>query len=96
MDYAIIQDGDLGDPMLLIECKKVGDTLDRERASQLARYFTQTPARIGILTNGIEYKCYSDLDAENVMDETPFVSLKHLGTGFTRHYDAQLPCQRDI
>lgn len=78
VDYAIIQDGDLNNPILLIECKKVGDPLDRERASQLARYFTQTSARIGILTNGVEYKCYSDLDADNVMDETPFVSLSIL------------------
>ena len=78
VDYAIIQDGDLSNPILLIECKKVGDSLDRARASQLARYFTQTPAKIGILTNGIEYHCYSDLDAENVMDEIPFVSLSIL------------------
>ncbi len=78
VDYAIIQDGDLSKPTLLIECKKVGDSLDRARASQLARYFTQTPARIGILTNGVDYHCYSDLDADNIMDETPFLSLSIL------------------
>ena len=70
VDYAIMRDGD---PAILIECKKVGDPLDVERASQLARYFVHTPARIAVLTDGIVYKFFSDLDQENTMDLAPFL-----------------------
>lgn len=72
VDYAILRDGN---PVMLIECKKVGDPLDVARASQLARYFAMTPARIGILTDGIVYKFFSDLDAENMMDADPFLEI---------------------
>jgi len=44
--------------------------------SQLSRYFNATPAvRFAILTNGVEYKFYTDLNQNNMMDEKPFVSL---------------------
>ena len=72
VDYALMRDAA---PALLIECKKVGDPLDAGRASQLARYFTHTPARIAILTDGIVYKFFSDLDAENAMDAMPFLEI---------------------
>ncbi len=60
---------------MLIECKKVSDPLNVSNVSQLSRYFSQTPAHIGILTNGIAYKFFSDLDAENVMDIGPFLEI---------------------
>jgi len=44
-------------------------------ASQLYRYFSVTPARFGILTNGIVYRFYSDLENQNVMDAKPFLEL---------------------
>ncbi len=72
VDYAIMRDGE---PAILFECKKVSDPLDATRAAQLARYFHQTPARIAILTDGIIYKFFSDLDAENTMDSTPFLEI---------------------
>ena len=49
--------------------------MDVSRASQLGRYFSQTPAHIGILTNGTVYKFFSDIDAENIMDATPFLVI---------------------
>ena len=75
VDYAIIREENLAAPAMLIECKKALDPLDVGRASQLSRYFSQTPAHIGILTDGIVYKFFSDLDAENVMDTTPFLEI---------------------
>ena len=75
VDYAIVREDNDGEPALLIECKKVSDPLDVSKASQLSRYFSQTPAHIGILTNGVAYKFFSDLDAENVMDTTPFLEI---------------------
>ena len=77
VDYAVKRDDEL---VMLFECKKFGDSLDSRRESQLARYFANTPARISVLTDGVVYKFFSDLDAENVMDELPFleINLSHL------------------
>ena len=73
VDYAILADKK---PVILIECKKVGDPLTAdERVSQLFRYFTATDARIGVLTNGIIYRFFTDLEASNKMDTTPFLEI---------------------
>lgn len=69
VDYAIMHDGK---PIILIEAKKVNDKLDSHN-SQLHRYFSVTKARFAILTNGIEYRFYSDLDETNIMDKSPFL-----------------------
>lgn len=71
VDYAIIQNGE---PIILIECKWCGDALDKH-GSQLFRYFGTTPAKFGILTNGLIYKFYTDLDESNKMDLTPFLEI---------------------
>ncbi len=75
VDYALIQDGK---PVVLIECKKYGSNLDNEEMSQLLRYFGVTQARFGILTDGIAYKFFSDLDQPNVMDPRPFFEFNML------------------
>jgi hypothetical protein len=73
VDYAIIKDGT---PIMLIECKKAGVNLDNEHASQLFRYFTAVlPARIGVLTDGIVYRFFTDLEQPNVMDTKPFLEI---------------------
>lgn len=69
VDYAINVDGK---PMILIECKTFGTRLDLKHASQLYRYLSVTDARFAVLTNGVEYAFYSDLDSPNKMDEKPF------------------------
>ncbi len=71
VDYAIINDGI---PAILIECKWCGENLDKH-SSQLFRYFGTTSAKFGILTNGIVYKFYTDLDESNKMDLTPFLEF---------------------
>ncbi|GGS30052.1 restriction endonuclease [Actinokineospora fastidiosa] len=60
---------------VLVEAKKVNDSLPIEHASQLFRYFAVTNARIAILTNGQVYQFYTDLDAPNRMDAKPFLVL---------------------
>lgn len=72
VDYALIKDSQI---QILIECKKVSETLSHKHAGQLYRYFSVTNARIAILTNGIQYQFYTDLDAPNKMDEKPFLTL---------------------
>jgi hypothetical protein len=56
----------------LVECKPINSDLASIHASQLYRYYSVTKAKFGILTNGREWRFYSDLDAPNKMDEQPF------------------------
>lgn len=72
VDYAIMKDGDT---CMLIECKNANGDLSQENMSQLYRYFTVTNARIAILTNGIQYRFYSDLEETNKMDAKPFLEF---------------------
>lgn len=71
VDYAIMQDDK---PLILIEAKSCNETLDKH-SSQLYRYFGTTEAKFGILTNGLVYRFYSDLDEINKMDSMPFYVL---------------------
>lgn len=72
VDYAIAKDDEV---QILIECKKIGDELNINHASQLYRYFGATTAKIAVLTNGQVYKFYTDLESPNRMDEKPFLVL---------------------
>lgn len=69
IDYAIMQNGE---PIILIECKHHAAPLNVNNASQLFRYFHTTKAKFSILTNGFEYRFYTDLVEKNKMDEKPF------------------------
>jgi hypothetical protein len=72
VDYAIFKDGI---PIILIEAKSVTENL-KKHDSQLSRYFNAIPeVKIGILTNGIEYKFFTDLAMDNMMDNTPFFTF---------------------
>lgn len=72
VDYAIMRDGEV---QILIECKPSMGSLKVEHASQLFRYFSVTNARIAVLTNGVLWHFYTDLDAPNRMDGKPFLVL---------------------
>ena len=74
VDYAITINGQL---TILIEAKSINENLQKH-SSQLFRYFGTTPAKIGILTNGIIYKFYSDLEEINKMDTTAFLEINIL------------------
>lgn len=74
VDYAIVIDGK---PAILIEAKWCGENLDAH-SSQLFRYFGTTTAKVGILTNGVIYRFYTDLDEPNKMDLTPFMEVDML------------------
>lgn len=72
VDYAILKDND---PIILIEVKSCDTTLNNKHLNQLYRYFSVTNAKFAILTNGIIYKFYSDLEEPNKMDDSPFLEL---------------------
>ena len=74
VDYAILMNGQ---PIILIEAKSVGKKLDKH-SSQLFRYFVTTSSKFAILTNGISYKFYTDLDESNKMDKEPFLDINLL------------------
>lgn len=75
VDYAILSDGK---PIILFECKKSGGDLSINHAGQLFRYFHVTAARFGVLTNGLTYKFFTDLEQANKMDEKPFFEFNIL------------------
>ena len=74
VDYAIIQDDK---PLILIEVKHHIENLDKH-SSQLERYYTVTESKFGIITNGIEYRFFSDMDKQNKMDTKPFLVINLL------------------
>lgn len=75
VDYALFKENE---PIIFIEAKSVNENLNNHDA-QLARYFNSTKeVKIAILTNGIEYKFFTDLNANNVMDDTPFLNINLL------------------
>ncbi len=74
VDYAIAKDGQ---PVILVECKSVSENLGKHD-SQLFRYFGTSNARFAILTNGVNYRFYTDLDSPNKMDDAPFLSVNIL------------------
>jgi len=75
VDYAILKDGK---PIILFECKKAGAELGINHAGQLFRYFHVTSARFGVLTNGLLYRFFTDLEQPNKMDEKPFFEFNIL------------------
>lgn len=72
VDYAIMKNNE---PAIIIEVKPTNTELNAKHLNQLFRYFTVTKARFGILTNGIVYKFFSDLEEVNKMDLMPFFEI---------------------
>ena len=71
VDYAILKDDK---PIIIIEVKNHTEKLDNHN-NQLIRYFNVTECKFGILTNGVEYRFFSDLEEKNKMDKLPFLSI---------------------
>lgn len=74
LDYAIMKNKQA---ILLIECKHCKQNLNLH-STQLSKYYAASNARFGVLTNGIEYRFYADLDKANIMDEKPFLIVNML------------------
>ncbi|NTX38902.1 type I restriction enzyme HsdR N-terminal domain-containing protein [Myxococcus sp. CA051A] len=75
VDYALHLKGQ---PAQFIECKAT-DAAPEDHDGQLARYFNATPSvRIGVVTNGIRYRFFTDLQSPNVMDAVPFLEFNVL------------------
>ncbi|OHX64781.1 type I restriction endonuclease [Flammeovirga pacifica] len=71
VDYAILKEDK---PIIIIECKHWKEKLDVHK-TQLHRYFHVTEGKFGLLTNGIEYRFFTDIESPNKMDDTPFLTI---------------------
>ena len=71
IDYALIINSE---PCIFIECKHHLEQLDVHH-SQLFRYFAVTPVKFAILTNGVKYQFFTDLEEVNKMDLKPFFEV---------------------
>ncbi|OOG65682.1 type I restriction enzyme HsdR N-terminal domain-containing protein [Flavobacterium sp. A45] len=70
IDYAIVLNKK---DTILIEAKKQTSKLSDKEAGQLNGYFNNTKnSKLAILTNGIEYRFYSDISEPNIIDTKPF------------------------
>lgn len=72
VDYAICIDKKV---RILIECKPITCALDKVHLAQLFRYFTVTPAKFAILTNGRAFQFHTDLEEPNKLDSRPFLTF---------------------
>lgn len=75
VDYAIIRDGT---PIVFIEAKAANIVLNENHWKQLHHYFNAEEVRFGVLTNGLEFRFYTDLKKRNIMDNEPFLTIDML------------------
>ncbi len=72
VDYALFCQGV---PVMFIEAKGCKEKMDNH-CPQLSRYFNSTPeVTISAITNGIEWRFFTDLNEKNIMDSTPFLRI---------------------
>ncbi|WP_202112987.1 type I restriction endonuclease [Gilliamella sp. Lep-s21] len=73
VDYALFCQ-DL--PVMFIEAKSWNEELTNH-CPQLSRYFNATPeVAVAAITNGREWRFFTDLEQKNIMDATPFLKIK--------------------
>lgn len=75
VDYAIA----INDVIVMIVEAKARDKKPDAHDGQLKRYFNGLlTTKVAIVTNGVEYRFFTDLRHENVMDDEPFFSFNIL------------------
>ncbi len=63
-------------PEIIIECKKLGFKLTDKEGNQLNNYFNHTEgSKIGILTNGLEWRFYAEYLEKNKLHSNPFLVI---------------------
>ncbi|MDN0122028.1 type I restriction endonuclease [Yersinia aleksiciae] len=72
VDYALFCHGV---PVMFIEAKGYNQKLDNH-CPQLSRYFNATPeVTIAAITNGTQWRFFTDLKQRNIMDASPFLQI---------------------
>lgn len=73
VDYALFCHGL---PVMFIEAKSYKEKIENH-CPQLSRYFNSTPeVTISAITNGVEWRFFTDLKEKNIMDSTPFLKIR--------------------
>jgi hypothetical protein len=81
VDYALFCNGV---PVMFVEAKPFNANLTNH-CPQLSRYYNATPeVTVGAITNGQEWRFFTDLVNRNIMDAEPFLTIHFDGT----HADA--------
>ena len=70
VDLAILIDGEV---KMLVECKSAKTKLNSNHLNQLLRYYSVSDCKIGVLTNGVEYRFFTDSVNAGRMDLEPFL-----------------------
>lgn len=76
IDYTLSIDGD---PVAIIECKKLSVKLGKQEKKQLNGYFSRRDIKLAILTNGDEYQFFTNIKNEKIMDLTPYKAIRLSG-----------------
>lgn len=85
VDYTIMIDSK---PKIIVECKCSGVQLKNQHEAQLQGYFaSMQSAKFAILTNGLVYQFYTDIERANILDKTPFMTFDALAP------DASVICE---
>lgn len=86
IDYVLTGEGNV---KIAVEAKKAGGKLSEKETNQLRSYFTFSEVIAGVLTNGVQYWLFTDLDKTNVMDARPYkhVDLKDLTDNDIQHLE---------
>ena len=72
VDYALFCNGL---PVMFIEAKACAQNLNNH-CPQLSRYYNATPeVAVAVITNGREWRFFTDLDNKNIMDAQPFLTI---------------------
>ncbi|MDZ8235766.1 MAG: type I restriction endonuclease [Nostoc sp. ChiQUE01a] len=75
VDYALAINGTI---VMLVEAKARGQKAEAHDG-QLSRYFNGlVTAKVAIVTNGIDYRFFTDLREKNIMDKEPFFTFNIL------------------
>jgi len=86
IDYVLTGRADV---KIAVEAKRAGVKLSEKETNQLRSYFTFSEVIAGVLTNGVQYWLFTDLNKTNVMDAQPYrhVDLEHLTDNDIHHLE---------
>ena len=68
---------------MLVECKSAKTKLNSNHLNQLLRYYSVSDCRIGVLTNGVEYRFFTDSVNAGRMDMEPFLIVDIINDDLT-------------
>lgn len=80
VDFALFRRGE-ENPVMLLECKKIGEKLEGKNVTQAVTYCLTSNVRWCILTNGVEWKLYDTMDlSKDILDrEVLYVDIRESG-----------------